>query len=133
MGIIWVDGWNHKNCNFALWAFWHVFVVFVSVCLLPLLTFFILSKYFVSFRLIITDWVFLASILFAHDRTCSLVTSLLSSVLVSSLIISTSMSLLFDWCINCSFNCLSTSVQLQSAADNPKSTYLFSVFIQLLD
>ena len=58
---------------------------------------FILSKTFVSFLLfIVVRWAFCASTLFAHARTCSIVTSLLSSVLVSSLIICTNMSLSFN-------------------------------------
>ena len=66
-----------------------------------------LIKGFFSFKLfIIVDWGFWASTLLVHARTCSLVTSLISSVLLSSHIISTSISLSFNLCIIYSFYCL---------------------------
>ena len=71
---------------------------------------FTLSNSFVLLKLaIIADWALWALTLFVQPNTCSLIMSALSLALVSSLIISVTISLSLIPCMNCSFNCLSTS------------------------
>ena len=71
----------------------------------------ILSNSFVSVMALITAaWVLCASILFAHDKIFSLVMVSFPFIVVNAFIISPNISLSLSPCMNCSFNCLSSSL-----------------------
>ena len=105
-----LSGWNCKNCSPSLWVLWHMFVHFSHCIWVPLLLSLPCQTLVMVKPSIIADWALWASTLFAQPNTCSLVISALSLALVSSLIISASISLSLSPCMNCSFNCLSTSL-----------------------
>ena len=111
-GTVCVGEWNYNMCISVLQAFWFVLTVASHLgFILCFLQIFCQSLLFFFFKFSRkTGYVFWASALLAHARTCSLFTFSFSSTCFSSFIISMLMSLSFSPCMNCSFNCLSISL-----------------------